>query len=142
VDKTYDYGVKPAVNTYDRMNANPQFSPTGKPASAPPVPPKPNTLQTNFVGNGQSKSPISATRPIYGSPASANANGPPGYNETIAVAPPRSPASAPTTPSSAKAKRPWLNRIALAGEVVLTSLESSAHELINTGTAAASSAAG
>jgi spartin len=35
-----------------------------------------------------------------------------------------------------------LNRIMLAGEVVLTSLEATAHELINTGTAAASTAAG
>lgn len=51
--------------------------------------------------------------------------------------------SGQSTPSSAqKAKRPWLGRLVLAGEVVLTSLEHTAHELINSGTSAASSAAG
>jgi spartin len=50
--------------------------------------------------------------------------------------------SGTSTPTSSKTKRPLLNRILLAGEVVLTSVEATAHDLINTGTAAASSAAG
>jgi hypothetical protein len=44
--------------------------------------------------------------------------------------------------TSTPKKRPLLNRLLLAGEVVLTSLEATAHNLIDSGTSAASSAAG
>jgi len=120
------------------MSASPSFSPNGKPVAPPPVPPKPIKLQTNLTGSDSRR----GSEPIYDSPMSADGKQLPSYNETIAVAPRRSSASAPSTPAEAKNKRPWLNRIVLAGEVVLSSLESTAHELINTGTAAASSAAG
>jgi len=41
-----------------------------------------------------------------------------------------------------KAKRPFFNRLLLAGEVVLTSLEASVQDVLNTSTTAVSSAAG
>lgn len=48
----------------------------------------------------------------------------------------------PGPSSEGSRKRPLLNRLLLAGEVVLTSLEATAHNLIDSGTTAASSAAG
>lgn len=52
-----------------------------------------------------------------------------------------SPSSASASTPSSK-KRPLLNRLLLAGEVVLTSLESTANTLIESGTSAASRTAG
>jgi spartin len=144
VDKTYDHGVKPVLDVYDRVNGSPKSSPISKTGQAPPIPHKPANLQTKFADDSRASAPYSATGDGYTSSPLADSKGLPSYDESIsaASAPRRTSASAPATPASAKAKRPWLNRIVLAGEVVLTSLESTAHELINTGTAAASSAAG
>jgi len=150
VDKTYDNGVKPALDAFDRMNADPKFSAdekppipprTGSPKTAPPVPPKPGSLQTNF-----STPPRRTPSPLRGEGGNSypsEKQGLPSYDEATYSDPGSAGPATPTaTPTSAKAKRPWLNRIVMAGEVVLTSLEATAHDLINTGTAAASSAAG
>lgn len=150
MDKTYDNGVKPALDAYDRMNADPKFSADGKPPVpprtgstkvAPAVPPKPGALQTNLgTPPRRTPSPLLANE---GNGYPSEKQGPPAYTEATYTEP-ETMASQPagTTPTSAKTKRPWLNRIVMAGEVVLTSLEATAHDLINTGTAAASSAAG
>jgi spartin len=91
-------------------------------ANRPPPPPPLPARRLEKVQIPQSQYGTEKT-PLYSSPSSATSSNAP-------------------TPSSAKTKRPLLNRIMLAGEVVLTSLEATAHELINTGTAAASTAAG
>lgn len=150
VDKTYDNGVKPALDAYDRMNADPKFSADNKPPippragtakTAPAVPPKPGSLQTNL-----STPPRRTPSPLKtegGNGYSSEKQGLPSYNDAMYTeSASTGTQSGGTTPTSAKAKRPWLNRIVMAGEVVLTSLEATAHDLINTGTAAASSAAG
>lgn len=46
------------------------------------------------------------------------------------------------SPAPSTKKRPFLNRLLLAGEVVLTSIEATAQDLITNGTSAASTAAG
>ena len=165
VDKAYDTGVKPALNAYDRMNSDPKFN--EKPAlpprdnaslkgSLPPISTKPGTLQAgdNNVA-GRTPSPLGQNTGAIGEKVAipsqtdtllASKGGPPSYTETVSAEPGKmSTQASPISPSSAtdvKGKRPLLNRLFLAGEVVLTSLEATAHELINTGTAAASSAAG
>ena len=72
---------------------------------------------------------------------------PPRNTSPLAISPSQSQqgpgsTSEPTSGTSTPRKRPLLNRLLLAGEVVLTSLEATAHNLIDSGTSAASSAAG
>lgn len=97
-----------------------QSSPLSSGASTPNkplVPPKPSnlTLNTSHFGS-DTKTAQSANQ----TPNSAN----------------------PSSAASSSKKRPFLNRLLLAGEVVLTSLEATAQDLITSGTTAASTAAG
>lgn len=148
-EKTYEKAIEPGYKAYETNfggKPNSASSPvTGPPAPAyqprkPAFPRSPSANQTPMapMSGGINRPPpppplparrlekvqIPATEktPIHSSPSSATSSSVP-------------------TPTS-KTKRPLLNRIMLAGEVVLTSLEATAHELINTGTAAASTAAG
>jgi spartin len=153
-EKTYATAIEPGVKAYEntfgdkptstQSPISPSSASANAGAPAPPYQPRkpgfPRSPSANQVpaapstGAKRPPPPIPARRlekvaipnektPIYSSsPSSATS-------------------SAAPTPTS-KTKRPLLNRIMLAGEVVLTSLEATAHELINTGTAAASTAAG
>ena len=106
-------------------------------AEKPPLPPR--TTSPDHIGE---KIPVpTQTETLL---AQENASGlPPAYEEKQGGADPqRAPRTSTTGTSTPPTKRPFLNRLLLAGEVVLTSLEATAHDLINSGTAAASSAAG
>lgn len=63
-------------------------------------------------------------------------------SEAVAIQDAPRRGSRPVQPTLASNKRPFFNRLLLAGEVVLTSLEATTHVIINSSTAAASSAAG
>lgn len=114
----YQARVKPPMHRSPSASRTPVAPMTGQGINRPPPPPPLPARRLEKVSI-----PPTEKTPIYSSPNSASSS------------------TAPT-PASAKSKRPLLNRIMLAGEVVLTSLEATAHELINTGTAAASTAAG
>nr|ODN88199.1 hypothetical protein L203_02806 [Cryptococcus depauperatus CBS 7841] len=66
-------------------------------------------------------------------------NQPPSYNEAVGLA---ESSEGQSTSKLEPKKRALLGRILLAGEVILTSLEATAHDLINNGTTAASTVAG
>ncbi|WVW84011.1 hypothetical protein I302_106037 [Kwoniella bestiolae CBS 10118] len=129
------------------------------PTGAPPIPAKPAYL------HGHATSPVPPSPTQYGAvghtipvPSQTDTKlaeeqrfnaPPPSYGEKFTSEPSNySPGpSRPQTPSSSTStaqpkKKALLGRILLAGEVVLTSLEATAHDLINNGTIAASSAAG
>jgi spartin len=150
VDKTYDTGVKPVIQAYDRLDMDPLFN-----EPKPPVSPRPSGLPK--TDGAPVAVPTNGTPP-YTSAAGAKVDlpgkaeydaagaEPPSYNDATKSEKTNSSSNTSTSstpPSSTpKAKRPWYNRFILAGEVVLSSIEASTHDLISTGTAAASSAAG
>jgi spartin len=107
---------KPGFPRSPSANQVPAAPASATGASRPPPPPPLPARRLEKVSIPDEKTPINTSSPASATPTSA-------------------------TPTS-KNTRPLLNRIMLAGEVVLTSLEATAHELINTGTAAASTAAG
>ncbi|WRT66443.1 uncharacterized protein IL334_003400 [Kwoniella shivajii] len=128
-----------------------------KPTSpAPPVPAKPAHLQP-YEGGLRQRNQAGAKGYTVPVPTQTDTmlaeserfNIPPAYSDNFtaepnSATPGQSPMqSRPQTPSAAPLpKKKLLGRILLAGEVVLTSLEATAHDLINNGTIAASSAAG
>jgi hypothetical protein len=158
VDKAYDHGVKPGIEAYEKITADPKFSADGRPLNSPnkqtppPVPIRPGTLQTGPPAlPARVPSPQKGGQSVIGEKiplasqidTKLGAHGLPSYTETVHNEPEKmSPATPTAGTSTPPSKRPLLNRIFLAGEVVLSSLEATAHDLINTGTAAASSAAG
>ncbi|KAK8864467.1 hypothetical protein IAR55_001716 [Kwoniella newhampshirensis] len=154
-EKTYTHGIQPAVDTYRRNSEPPPIPPRMPRNRAPPIPAKPTHL---------AQSPDSQRPPVpprLTSPAQKGHHVPiPSHTETLLAetdnynAPPsfsdhavlendsyyESPSSSrPQTPGTAPAppKRKLLSRLLLAGEVVLTSLEATAHDMINNGTLAA-----
>ncbi|WWC89253.1 uncharacterized protein L201_004174 [Kwoniella dendrophila CBS 6074] len=164
-EKTYNHGYKPARDAYRRnsttgaysapSSAYPSSSATGvapipvpyqvrqsATSPPPPIPNKPSHLQGT--------SPIPPPLPTSEKPNPTIAI-PPSYGATNYTSEPNN-ISGPNTPGSVnssanatpttKKKKALLGRVLLAGEVVLTSLEATAHDLINNGTIAASSAAG
>lgn len=121
-------------------------------SGTPRLPPKPFGTQSTSAASStlslpgappsyHQVSPLSATPfgtdqkpPIPPKPADLALNTKVASDTTASPAP-----MSTTTPAK---KRPFLNRLLLAGEVVLTSLEATAQDLISNGTNAASSAAG
>jgi len=153
-EKTYTKAIEPGYKAYESSFGGDSAgnTPTQTTNPGPPAPP----YQARKPGFP--RSPSANRVPAAPVPATGAARPPPppplparrlekvqipNEKTPITTASPSSatPTSGASTPSN-KTKRPLLNRIMLAGEVVLTSLEATAHELINTGTAAASTAAG
>lgn len=132
INKAVDYVVdrkggagKPAINP-GRTAANPSASGWGK-APAPAGPPP--------VAGPSATASKAADPPPYSAydnddkkgPAPGAAPAAQGFPDRVAV---------PLAPGQ---KRPFLNRVVLAGEVVLSSLEAAGNDLISAGTVAASS---
>ncbi|EIW70363.1 hypothetical protein TREMEDRAFT_68017 [Tremella mesenterica DSM 1558] len=127
----------------------PRQSPRGTPSMLAPIPKLPPRSRSP-LNNPRTAPLIQISTPDHiGQKVSI-----PSTTESL-LAQEKTASSTTKTPSSAPAilsngdgagegshKRPFLNKLLLAGEVVLTSLEATAHELIDVGTAAASSAAG
>ncbi|WWC62042.1 uncharacterized protein I303_104630 [Kwoniella dejecticola CBS 10117] len=129
------------------------------PTNAPPVPVKPAHLHSHSptsplprtsspLKNGGAKTVSIPSRSdtLLAEQDRFSTAAPPSYSEKITSEPlgmsPAASGSGSNTPTTQPKKRALLGRILLAGEVVLTSLEATAHDLINNGTIAASSAAG
>ena len=165
IEKTYDVGVAPVVGTYQDLyteahNVPPSGSRRESTASEKPaLPPRP-------VGGTR------AVSPRVGSPAQGRSTPPslppreasalgqkmqlPNQTETLIAVDDMEPSgpvkslrrpsvpekSSQSSQATGSSKRPFFNRLLLAGEVVLTSVEASVHDILNTSTAAASSAAG
>lgn len=147
-EKAYTKGAEPIVNRVQAGRKS--FSSSGTP---PPVPPRlpgstspaPPPYQSSPLSSGQSTPnrppvpPKPANLTLDTSRVDAHTNsGPSMLGGDLKQTP---TTATPSSASSAK-KRPFLNRILLAGEVVLTSLEATAQDLITNGTAAASKTAG
>ncbi|KAK6910013.1 hypothetical protein I204_04931 [Kwoniella mangroviensis CBS 8886] len=135
------------------------------PTSVPPIPAKPSHLHDHATSPIPLQRTPSPTKPGgaavgYQIPLPNQTetmlaeeqrfNAPPSYSEKYSSEPndyspgpsrPRTPDST-SIPQTQPKKKALLGRILLAGEVVLTSLEATAHDLINNGTIAASNAAG
>lgn len=142
------------------MSADAKFSSNGRvpyyptpqttKSGPPPIPAKPGSLQVPAYP-GRTPSPLKdgqegnegLRQRISIPPTDGSEKALPSYTEAVSSEPGKmSNPSSPATGAPAKSKRPFLNRVVLAGEVVLSSLEATAHDLINTGTAASSSVAG
>lgn len=155
IEALFGYEEKP---TLPSPSPQPQTSEKAQLASGPPLPTrKPSPLQSEGIGRKidvPSKTDTllaqEQARDDTNADADADADAPPAYSDKplsqsvpiapkpdiAGIAPDRQAASTPPK------KRPFLNRLLLAGEVVLTSLEATAQDLINSGTGAASSVAG
>lgn len=171
VETAYDKGIQPVVQEFDDARKSfddrrPSMSQTyqapyetrrasGSGASRPPPPTPPRsglaTPLTPPVGTKQSG--VNATsiqekieRTRQQDDVLAEQEAPPSYGSInqggVPIAPGQQVQAQIAQEAPAKAKRSFFGRAILSAEVVLTSLEATAHELINTGTAAASSAAG
>ncbi|ORY32806.1 senescence-associated protein-domain-containing protein [Naematelia encephala] len=150
VEKTYDKGVKPVMETYSEIYPESRKESLTSASRPPPLPPR--NAAPSPAGSRRPPPPIPASRQGNESPSHVGEKIPlptetdkllaeEQQNEKRLVENPNS--TQPTPPPSAKqAKRPFINRLLLAGEVVLTSLEATANDLINTSTVAASNAAG
>lgn len=117
--------VSPAPPAYSQASPS-RPGTTLSPASAtrPPIPPKPANLSLDTKSGAGIAGPASSQSGV--SPAI------------------KTPSSSKSAFDALKSSsnRPFFNRLLLAGEVVLTSVEATVNELIQTGTSAASSAAG
>lgn len=169
-EKAYTTTVEPAVDYYQtNSKIRKSFSSDRKP-SPPPVPPRlpanSSSPMSEKQAYGSAAAPPPYRQPSPLSSGTSTPNKPPVppkpaglaldtrlsqlVSETkpaanMSLTPESAQASPDThTPSSASSakKRPFLNRLLLAGEVVLTSLEATAQDLITNGTTAASTAAG
>ena len=153
-EKAYTKTIEPGYKAYESSfgGSSASSTPTQTANTGPPAPPyqprKPGFPRSPSANQVPAAAPVTgAARKPPPPPLPARrlekVQIPPTEKTPIYTSSPSSvtPTSTAPTPSS-KSKRPLLNRIMLAGEVVLTSLEATAHELINTGTAAASTAAG
>lgn len=143
IETGYSKGVAPAVQMYQ----NERRSSMG--GQKPPIPPRPGQNPALPPRTGNSPQPLSA--PPRLPPRDTGAIGEkvplPNASDTLLAGPSpifsEKPGSASARAGAPeKGKRPFLNRLLLAGEVILDSVETSAHDLINSGSAAASSAAG
>lgn len=150
-EKTYTNAIEPGYKAYESSfkgtpsQAQSPISPSSANAG-PPAPPyqprKPGFPRSPSANQVPAAPATGAARPPPPIPARRLEKvSIPNEKTPVYSSSPSSATSSAPTPSS-RTKRPLLNRIMLAGEVVLTSLEATAHELINTGTAAASTAAG
>ncbi|WWD17229.1 hypothetical protein CI109_101667 [Kwoniella shandongensis] len=149
-EKTYTHGIQPAVDTYRRNTEAPPIPPRHQKTNGPPpIPAKPSYLAP---ASGNRPPPVTSPKshtvavPIQTETLLAetsNYNAPPTYSDHSVLedgryhdspssSRPQTPGTGPTPP-----KRKLLSRLLLAGEVVLTSLEATAHDLINNGTLAA-----
>ena len=173
IEKTYDVGVAPVVETYQDIYSEAWNAPTSG-SRRQSMPNEKPALPLRPIG----RTPPPAVSPRVGSPAQGRSTPPsllpreasalgqkmhlPNPTETlladekelsVPVNSPRRPSAPVTTQDSQRrssqssqatgsSKRPFFNRLLLAGEVVLTSVEASVHDILNTSTAAASSAAG
>ena len=151
-EKTYSTAIEPGYKAYENTFGEKSTSTQSpiSPSSAnagPPAPPyqprKPGFPRSPSANQVPAAPSTGAKRPPPPIPARRleKVAIPNEKTPIYSSSPSSATSSAAPTPTS-KTKRPLLNRIMLAGEVVLTSLEATAHELINTGTAAASTAAG
>jgi hypothetical protein len=87
--------------------------------------------------------PLSGGTSGFGSAGHPGAGYSTGYPDEKAGYAPLSPAdSGAATPAGKKKKRPLLNRTILAADVILSSFEAAANELVTSGTHAASTAVG
>ncbi|TYJ54572.1 hypothetical protein B9479_004801 [Cryptococcus floricola] len=154
--KTYTHGVQPVMSTYQenyRELAGPPLPPRKQPQQvaassasqkgAPFIPDKPLKLGGAQVPYAARRSPSPTKGNQLAYPASTQAatgqlEKPPNYS----VDPSASRLPSDVVSNQPKKKRGLLSRVVLAGEVVFTSLEATAHDIINNGTIAASTAAG
>jgi spartin len=154
IEALFGYEEKPALPS---PSPQPQTSEKAQLTSGLPLPPrKPSPLQSDAIGmkiDVPSKTDTLLAQEQARDDTEADAaesDAPPAYSDipisqSVPIAP--KPAIAGVAPdrqaaSTPPKKRPFLNRLLLAGEVVLTSLEATAQDLINSGTGAASSVAG
>jgi hypothetical protein len=149
IEALFGYEEKPAL-----VSPQPQTSEKANLASGPALPlRKPSPLQSEAIGRKidvPSKTDTLLAQEQARDETEAEADTPPAYSDkpvsqSVPIAP--KPAIGGIAPdrqaaSTPPKKRPFLNRLLLAGEVVLTSLEATAQDLINSGTGAASSVAG
>ncbi|RXK36909.1 hypothetical protein M231_05811 [Tremella mesenterica] len=120
-----------AISNISTTSTPIKFNPSSKPPTPIPIP------TTSYVPRQSPRVSIPSTTETLLA-----------QEKTASLSTTKTPSSAPAILSNGNGsgegshKRPFLNKLLLAGEVVLTSLEATAHELIDVGTAAASSAAG
>ncbi|WVQ72507.1 hypothetical protein IAR50_002063 [Cryptococcus sp. DSM 104548] len=156
--KTYTHGVKPVMNTYQenyreiagpplppRKQQQPITSASPPQKIAPPIPKKPSELAVSQVPYTAQKSPTPTKGHQLAYPSSTQAaigqlDQPPDYQD-YNTSQAQASVGVPVT-EQPKKKKGLLGRVLLASEVVLTSLEATAHDIINNGTIAASTAAG
>ncbi|WVQ80814.1 hypothetical protein IAT38_002921 [Cryptococcus sp. DSM 104549] len=155
-EKSYQHGVKPAMNAYESMAPPVPPRPAAKPANlstgqyAPPPrrSPSPSAVGYQVAYPTQSESLLALEDkvnppPAYGyQPRQPRAGKIPVPEPVPTAGGPYAGDSSVQGQSQSPKKRGLLSRVVLAGEVVFTSLEATAHDLINNGTIAASSAAG
>lgn len=156
VEKTYTHGFQPAKDAYQRYNR-----------STPPLPPrpsqnsmdKPNIPPSRPIGDSKATDLTSSLPPDapgalsegkaidYPSHsqsliAEKETLNPPSYETSQQKEAQQQSTSMVAAGDQPKKKQGLLSRVVLASEVVLTSLEATAHDVLNSGTVAASSAAG
>lgn len=157
VQKTCTYGIQPAKEAYQWYNNQ----------NTPPLPPRPG--QSNMDKPSVSPSPpiesskatdLKSQLPPGTPPASSEGQAivypshsqslvaekqtmdPPSYEASQQEGAQQQSTNMAAAGAPTKKKQGLLSRVALASEVVFTSLEATAHDLINTSTVAASTAAG
>lgn len=157
VQKTCTYGIQPAKEAYQWYNNQ----------NTPPLPPRPG--QSNMDKPSVSPSPpiesskatdLKSQLPPGTPPASSEGQAivypshsqslvaekqtmdPPSYEASQQEGAQQQSTNMAAAGAPPKKKQGLLSRVALASEVVFTSLEATAHDLINTSTVAASTAAG
>lgn len=157
VQKTCTYGIQPAKEAYQWYNNQ----------NTPPLPPRPGQSNTDKPSVSPSP-PIESSKaadlksqlPPGAPPASSEGQAiaypshsqslvaekqtmdPPSYEASQQEGAQQQSTNMAAAGAPPKKKQGLLSRVALASEVVFTSLEATAHDLINTGTVAASTAAG
>ncbi|OXG55021.1 hypothetical protein J010_00360 [Cryptococcus neoformans] len=157
VEKTYTHGFQPAKGAYERYsNRNtPPLPPQRSQSSIdkpniPPSPPMGNSKATDLTSSLPPDAPgaLSEGKAIaYPSQsqsliAEKETLNPPSYETSQEKEAQQQSANTAAAGDQPKKKQGLLSRVVLASEVVLTSLEATAHDVINSGTVAASSAAG
>ncbi|WVQ99458.1 hypothetical protein IAU59_006593 [Kwoniella sp. CBS 9459] len=120
---------------YSMADSPTAYSPNSHRAQTVAVPTQTETLLAS-EDRYQYQNPPSYNEKISAEPGTMTGNASPGSSR------PGTPGGATGAPPVPPRKKKLLGRLLLAGEVVLTSLEATAHDLINNGTIAASSAAG
>ncbi|KAL7421614.1 hypothetical protein Q5752_003383 [Cryptotrichosporon argae] len=169
VEKSYKKGIEPTIEVLRESSTPPRRSSTSATSTPPVLPPRPGSAgSAQAQGKAQAKPPLPLNKPAPSTGASTAMHTPvpaPGAHARIAVptktdallaqerhltdSPPpyeppasASPASAPASVPAQQKKRGFLGRALLAAEVVWTSIDATANDLITAGTTAASQAAG